>query len=143
MNNESKSDNEYDFCMNINEERLIYDGTNMFNFITGKKINRTKENNIYENEENIIKKFNIIEENTENEEDIENNTLPKEDSKIFYENTIHHSFPYSIFLDYYFSSSSCIYYIMSRLKCLYGCIFSIIKKPPNIISMENGNKNET
>ena len=133
MNNE---DNEYDFCMNINEERLIYDGSNMFNFITGKKININKEN-----EENNIEKFNIIEENIKN--DIENNTLPKEDSKIFYENTIHNIFPYSLFLDSYFSCSNCFCYIINRIKYLYGCVTSIIKEPPNIISMENSNKNET
>ena len=133
MNNE---DNEYDFCLNINEERLIYDGSNMFNFITGKKININKEN-----EENNIEKFNIIEENIE--ENIENNTLPKEDSKIFYENTIHNIFPYSLFLDSYFSCSNCFCYIINRIKYLYGCVTSIIKEPPNIISMENSNKNET
>lgn len=140
MNNESNEINEYDFCMNINEERLIYDGSNMFNFITGKKININKENNIYNNEENIIEKFNIIEENIE--ENIKNNTLPKEDSKIFYENTIHNIFPYSLFLDSYFSCSNCFIYIINRIKCLYGCITSIIKEPPNIISVENSNKNE-
>ena len=133
MNNENNEINEYDFCIDIPREILIYNGNDLFNGLTGEKIDKNKENNIKNN--------NIIEENIKN--DIENNTLPKEDSKIFYENTIHNIFPYSLFLDSYFSCSNCFCYIINRIKCLYGCVTSIIKEPPNIISMENSNKNET
>ena len=127
MNNE---DNEYDFCIDMQTEILIYDGNDLFNGLTGEKIDKNQKN-IEKNSKNII-------------QDIENNTLPREDSKIFYE-TKFYQFPYNIFLDSYFSCSCSNYfvYIINRIKYLYGCITGIIKKPPNIISMENGNKNET
>ena len=105
MNNE---DNEYDFCIDMTKEILIYDGNDLFNGLTGEKIDKNKKNNI---------KNNIIEENIKN--DIENNTLPKEDSKIFYE-TINYQFYNALFLDSYFSYSNCFVYIINKIKYLYG-----------------------
>jgi hypothetical protein len=129
MNNENNEINEYDFCIDIPIE--IYENNDLYNYLIGEDIDKNQENNI---------KNNNIKENIKN--DIESNTLPKEDSKIFYE-TKNHYFPHSLFLDSYFSCSNCFVYIINIIKYLYGCITSIIKKPPNIISMENSNKNET
>ena len=40
MNNE---DNEYDFCIDMTKEILIYDGNDLFNGLTGEKIDKNKK----------------------------------------------------------------------------------------------------
>lgn len=107
-------ENGEEVCDNLGNSLLVYDGDEVYNAISGNKVDTTK----------------IDIEDNESDLDVSENT------KFFYDNS-----KSSFYYHMYFTPNYIWSKLQQFFECLYRSITSIIKEPISVVSVKDSNKN--